>query len=617
MSVADIEIDIVNYAGPKDFQVSTEYNDNDNYTVVVRRLDANEGWKENLSVLAVYTKRGEKATIPVGSSSDPVKRVTVHTEFPLGRCEATKELTTYTSMPFPEPQRLSRAMFNKLFNANIKALPHNLFALGIRNNNVYIYNETYDFLFMIELTLRHIVGTVLHHKLFREVYFIVCAYDGYLEHHYPTNRTNPREVGELEFKDKKYVTVDADNEYPVFHKDKWILAQSTKRGVPFCADMPDRYYFCLNHYNGYRSVHEGIPFDSKISKIVYASQPRGTKYNFTTRRDIEVTQREYFNSDKVPKTNIVAPQWIDRKEQIKYKYVLDIDGNSSTWDATAWKLNSGSVLLKTDSAWRQWFYDELLPWTHYVPIKDDFSDIDEKFAWCESHQDECRAMIAECKKLFQKAYHYPNIIKYTIPKLYEVSNLKPIEIGDGRRLFIFRTHHPEIPNGIPSVQTSNRLVTIQEACRKINPNDLIMYFNSELADYIAFDPKDFVARYDSIGHKIVAAAERNLWPAPLEPHRRRFEQAAPANNPFRYLQGGLVIGTAGEFYRIYDERIYDPSVEIYEQEYMARAWLTNNFDITLDYHQKLVLATYMCSREEVNKYRENKVPFILWNGGRF
>jgi hypothetical protein len=97
---------------------------------------------------------------------------------------------------------------------------------------------------------------------------------------------------------------------------------------------------------------------------------------------------------------------------LKYKYILDIDGNASTWDATAWKLNSGSVIFKAKSPWRQWFYDEYLPWIHYIPIADDFSDLQEKYQWCETHAKECERMIIRCKDLFQKVYRFSNIIHY-------------------------------------------------------------------------------------------------------------------------------------------------------------------------------------------------------------
>lgn len=608
VNVKHLEVDITGYEGPIDFQVYSEYLNSNEFYVVVRRLDANAGWTEHISVLATDGD-SNSMTIPIGPSNDVEKRVLVRPSFPIQPdttpiqlLESYADLSAYE---VPNPQRLSRTTFNRVFQTDIKALPHNLFAVGIRNGEVYMYNETYQFLFMIELTLRHIIRVVLHSKLFKEAYFIVCAYDGYLEHHYLSRRTRPRLVSDIEFKDANYVTVDDDDVYPVFHSDQWILAQSTQRGVPFCADMPDRYYFCLYHYNMYRSIHTGLPFDSKMPKIVYASQPRGSKYNFTSRRDIQVSQREYFYSDAVPKANIVAPSWIDRAEQIKYKYILDIDGNSSTWDATAWKLNSGSVLFKTDGAWRQWFYDEFRPWIHYVPIKDDFSDIDDKFTWCETHQDECRAMIRACKALFQKVYHYPNVVKYTISKLFEVSGLpQPTTLTDGRRLFIFR-------------DPAHRMSALWNASRKLNPNDLLLFVNGELCDFNAFESNDFVLRYDALGKKIIAGAERNLWPEALAPCRGQFDAACDSNNIFKYIQVDMIIGTAGALYRLFDERIYDPTIEnIIDQEYFARAWIMGKYDIGLDYDQTLALLAFQCDSETVEQHRRNGVPLIVWNGGR-
>jgi hypothetical protein len=114
----------------------------------------------------------------------------------------------------------------------------------------------------------------------------------------------------------------------------------------------------------------------------------------------------------VPKENIHAPSQIERHDMINYKYILDIDGNSSTWDATAWKLNSGSVIFKTDSNWEQWFYKEYKPWVHYVPVADDFSDIQERYKWCEANPKKCVEMIRNAKELFQTIYRHENVLKY-------------------------------------------------------------------------------------------------------------------------------------------------------------------------------------------------------------
>ena len=41
-----------------------------------------------------------------------------------------------------------------------------------------------------------------------------------------------------------------------------------------------------------------------------------------------------------------------------------------------------------------WFMeDHLVPFKHYVPIKDDWSDLLEMYYWCENNQDKCEDII--------------------------------------------------------------------------------------------------------------------------------------------------------------------------------------------------------------------------------
>lgn len=213
------------------------------------------------------------------------------------------------------------------------------------------------------------------------------------------------------------------NAYPVWHSKRWIFCNSVPKNIPYTIGMPDRHVVHLCElYHHFRSFHQCIQFETKISKIVYAGRIGRGANNYTTRKDITMFPREYFYSDAVPKTNIVCSTttWISNKEMIMHKYILDIDGRGSTWDATAWKLNSGSVIFKSDSRWKQWFYDDYVPWIHYVPIKDDFSDIDEKFEWCEQHPEECKLIIKNAKALFQKVFRFHTIVQHTI-KLIELT----------------------------------------------------------------------------------------------------------------------------------------------------------------------------------------------------
>jgi len=621
MSVKDIEIDITKYTGRKDFQVLTEYIDENTYVVIVRRLDAAEGWTENIKVLACHP-RGIPKTIVIGNSSTSEKRVEINTDYIIYASEKTDELLpTYTPLPVAIPQRISRARFNVMFGSDIIVLPENIYAVGIKNGLVYIYNEKYDSFYMIELTVKHMTGVAIRDNLYREMYFLICSHDGYLEGHYPERRFSQYIPKEYEYAGLPKISLALSDHYPVLHKNVIVFGQSIQACMDGTIAVPDRYYFYLNRYNEYRSIHGGIPFSTKKNRIVFGSNARGTKYNFTDNRKIEISPREYFNSDAVPKNNIDAPDWIDRSEMITYKYILDIDGNASTWDATAWKLNSGSVIIKAASQWKQWFYEFYKPWTHYVPVKDDFSDIQTQYTWCENNQDKCLEMIKNCKALFQKAYRLSNVIAYTSSKLVALSQLIPYNVGN-RRLFLYTfgdiTGKKEIINvQRSSYEYSKRLILrTEDICRRLHPSDIIVYLNIDLIDIVNFEPTDFLRRYDSFNSKIVFGAERNLWPETLEQERYVFENLADKDSAYKYMNCGFFCAEVGEMARIFEEQVFENTSTLCDAEYFARAYLTKRYSLTLDFNQTLVLNTYLATAEDNRRAYDKKTPFINHNAGR-
>ncbi|WP_108468411.1 glycosyl transferase family 90 [Polynucleobacter difficilis] len=67
----------------------------------------------------------------------------------------------------------------------------------------------------------------------------------------------------------------------------------------------------------------------------------------------------------------------------QYKYQIDIDGNSNAWAGLFQKLFSKSAVMKIASphGFRQWYYDRLIPWEHFVPIESGMGDLVEKTQW--------------------------------------------------------------------------------------------------------------------------------------------------------------------------------------------------------------------------------------------
>jgi hypothetical protein len=85
------------------------------------------------------------------------------------------------------------------------------------------------------------------------------------------------------------------------------------------------------------------------------------------------------------------------------RFALDVDGNGNAWSNLFTRLLLGCCVLKVGSAqgFRQWYYDDLRPFEHYVPIAADLSDLREKVDWCRAHARECEEIAAAGAKLAQ------------------------------------------------------------------------------------------------------------------------------------------------------------------------------------------------------------------------
>ncbi len=81
---------------------------------------------------------------------------------------------------------------------------------------------------------------------------------------------------------------------------------------------------------------------------------------------------------------------------LSHRFALDIDGNSNTWSNFFTRLLAGCCVIKVASplGYRQWYYDALKPWEHFVPVEADLSDLLEKIDWCRANDRACAEIAA-------------------------------------------------------------------------------------------------------------------------------------------------------------------------------------------------------------------------------
>lgn len=98
-------------------------------------------------------------------------------------------------------------------------------------------------------------------------------------------------------------------------------------------------------------------------------------------------------------------------KSLAYKYLLDIDGNTCSFSRMAWILRSNSLLMKHRSNLVQWYYPRLHPYVHYLPINEDFSNLEEQFLWAEAHPQEAKQIAENGHKLAQQIFNSNAVLK--------------------------------------------------------------------------------------------------------------------------------------------------------------------------------------------------------------
>ena len=92
------------------------------------------------------------------------------------------------------------------------------------------------------------------------------------------------------------------------------------------------------------------------------------------------------------------------QQQLQYKYLLSVDGNDKS-SSLNWLLASNSVVFMAKPTKISWLMeDKLIQNVHYIQLKDDFSDLEEKIVWCESHPNECREIVINSNKYMSQFY---------------------------------------------------------------------------------------------------------------------------------------------------------------------------------------------------------------------
>ena len=151
----------------------------------------------------------------------------------------------------------------------------------------------------------------------------------------------------------------------------------------------------------YKFRRDGIPFTAKKDMLI----GRGVFRQENRVRFME----KYFGHRLCDlgqiNTDTDHKEWIAEKlsieDHFKYKFILSLEGYDVATNLK-WIMNSNSLAVMPKPRFETWFMEgKLIPNVHYIEIKDDFSDLEERLTYYTSHADECLEIIRNAKAYVQ------------------------------------------------------------------------------------------------------------------------------------------------------------------------------------------------------------------------
>ncbi len=183
----------------------------------------------------------------------------------------------------------------------------------------------------------------------------------------------------------------------------------------------------LNKIRHYKFVKDKIKFVNKKDQLIWRGDVTDTKLkrikflekHFSNEKcDLGVSSRKYRRKEWIKDI-------LPIKDQLKYKFIGSIEGHDVATNLK-WIMSSNSIAVMPKPEFETWFMEgTLIPDYHYICIKDDFSDLNEKLDYYINNPDEALKIIKNANdytRQFQNNKQEKLISLLVMNKYFNLSN---------------------------------------------------------------------------------------------------------------------------------------------------------------------------------------------------
>lgn len=208
---------------------------------------------------------------------------------------------------------------------------------------------------------------------------------------------------------------------------------------------PDDYTIAnmkLGYWAGWNSISKKVIsanknslWQNKINKLMWRGKTRPPS-EFSRREKLKAISQSHTDLMDVKYTGgggetyetlaieFSLDNYLNKKDQINYKILLNLDGYTCTYPGLLWRLLSNSATIKQNSNNIQWFYSALKPWVHYIPIKNDLRDLVEKVNWIRNNDLKAKEIADNSTKFVKENLMLEDIDSYIVKLLNEYAKLQ-------------------------------------------------------------------------------------------------------------------------------------------------------------------------------------------------
>lgn len=142
-------------------------------------------------------------------------------------------------------------------------------------------------------------------------------------------------------------------------------------------------------------VDDPVPFRAKQNKVIFRGKIRSSRLRS---KFLELYfGHPWVDAGVVGRNEGCPDEWMVPKKTIRqhldYKFIMALEGNDVASNLK-WVMSSNSLAVMTRPTCETWFMEGTLkPDYHYVEVKEDFSDVEEKLRYYVEHPDEAEEII--------------------------------------------------------------------------------------------------------------------------------------------------------------------------------------------------------------------------------